>query len=151
MNWKTIGIVAAFIGVIVLIIWAIKKASNVDVVTGASNYKIKKSAESLGVPKEIAEVISEAPDSGAAARSIGVPQVLATAISNGVILDNSPTINGHVMQFNNGCTRSCIAQNSTQTGNWYANANGNFECSGLAGPLKCGGDADLNAVPWGNK
>jgi len=148
MNWKVVGIVAAFIGVIILIIWAIRKASNVDVVTGVSNDKIKDSAKSLGVPEEIAKVISEAPDSRAAARSIGAPEVIATAIANGVVFEGEPAISGHVMQFSNGCTRSCVAQNASQTGNWYVNTNGTWSCSGPAGPLLCGGDADSGAVPF---
>jgi hypothetical protein len=89
---KIVGIVALFVGVIILIIWAIKKSRNSDVVTGVSNDKIQKSAESLGVPPAIAAAIAEAPDSGAAARSIGAPPAVATSIANGVIFDNVEAI-----------------------------------------------------------
>lgn len=82
---KISGIVLMFLLVLTVIILMIRKSrTGKDIVTGVSNDKIKKAAESAGIPTPIAEKIAEAPDSNAAARSIGVPVVLATAIANGV-------------------------------------------------------------------
>lgn len=86
-NWKTVGVIALFVGVILLIWWAVKSArTGKDIKTGVSNDKIQKAAESAGVPAPIAEQIAQAPDSEAAARRVGISPVLATAIANGVTL-----------------------------------------------------------------
>ena len=89
---KTINIVlivAGSIALIYLIYWLGTKQK--DVVTGVSNDKIQKSAESAGIPKETAKEIAKAPDSAAAAAAIGVPPLVATAIANGVALQSTPT------------------------------------------------------------
>lgn len=88
-NWKTVGIIALFLGVIALIFWAVKSArTGKDIKTGVSNDKIQAAAESAGVPPAVAQQIASAPDSEAAARRIGINAVLATSIANGIILEN---------------------------------------------------------------
>lgn len=117
INWKMVGIIALFLGVILLIWWAVKSArTGKDVKTGVSNDKIQAAAESVGVPKPIAEQIAQAPDSEAAARRIGINPVIATAIANGVDMrtgDKPCPPNTH---YDNGkCIRNTTSGTATTT------------------------------------
>lgn len=79
----------AIAGVVGLVIWAIIEATKGrDVKTGVANSKIKGAAEKVGIPGKLAQIIADAPDSTAAAISIGIPPVAATAIANGVAPTN---------------------------------------------------------------
>ena len=115
-NWKTVGVIALFVGVILLIWWAVKSArTGKDVKTGVSNDKIQKAAESAGMPAPIAEQIAQAPDSEAAARRIGISPVLATAIANGVTLTTARTwkaSNGPLPDANAGKEWCCYEYDS---------------------------------------
>jgi hypothetical protein len=94
-KFRIAAIIALALGLIVLIIWSIKML-NKDVVTGVSNSKIKEAAEAIGLPKEVAKEIANAPDSGAAARRIGLSPVLSVAIANGIPMNTAyyPNANG---------------------------------------------------------
>lgn len=138
--------IAAVVG---LIIWAIVESTKGrDVKTGVSNSKIKDAAEKTGIPTKLAEIIANAPDSKAAAESVGILPVVATSLANGVapVVPNSQRtsdckttcektdpFNGSVIVWNQACT-------PTQASNGFATivrCGGNTEASGtIAGMPK---------------
>jgi len=85
---KTISIIGLILGVVAVIALSMYVTGKIkigkDVKTGVSNDKIQKAAEQVGVSKPIAEKIAQAPDSAAAARSIGINPIVATALANGI-------------------------------------------------------------------
>lgn len=86
---KIVGIVVGALALMYLIYWLATKDK--DVVTGVSNKKIQESAESAGIPKEIAKKIADAPDSGAAAKAAGASDMVSAAIANGLPLNSTPS------------------------------------------------------------
>lgn len=122
---KIVGIVALAIALIVIIIWAVRESmESTDVVTGVKESKIKKAAESVGIPAKVAVDIAKAPDSGTAARRIGVPVVLATAIANGIELP--PDVQARTIPTNKdgNCPSGYVR---------YGNSKSGYYCKALAG------------------
>lgn len=146
---RNVWLILAIIAVVSLVILAIVEATKGrDVKTGVANDKIKKAAESVGVPTKLAEIIANAPDSKAAAESVGILPVVATSLANGVapVVPNSQRtsdckttcektdpFNGSVIVWNQACT-------PTQASNGFATivrCGGNTEASGtIAGMPK---------------
>ncbi len=90
---KIAGLIALGLGLLVSLYFALrKKKSNVDAVTGVSNDKILNAALQSGIKPDAAIYIANAPDSGTAAKTLGVDSTVAANLSYGIAVTSTGNV-----------------------------------------------------------